>query len=372
MNLLDISPLLSSLLGLFLGIFIISRKSGLGYDKRIRYVLSVLVFLYTYTSFDYYLLITLDVNSIFSGGAYALYHLIGPLFYYFILLFTKTEISLKKGIVILVCYTAIRWILFTFTLEYNSVDEIFATKDIYGVWFWIEIEYIIATVVNVILLVLGYFNLKNTPIYLELDASQKLNYRWVKILIVLCITIQIISGINTVLNTNTLENLEFYAKTETLLLAVFFFILAYSIMHFPVFAFTGAFEDLPEVTKKKYAKSSLSDSSELFNQIESIVREDELYLDYDIKLNTLAEKLDKSVHHISQAINENAQTGFSDYINRYRIEAAKPMLLVPKPNTIFAIALDVGFNSKAAFYTAFRKNTNMTPTEFKKNKHVMG
>ncbi|MBQ4819325.1 helix-turn-helix domain-containing protein [Aquimarina sp. MMG016] len=371
MNLLDISPLLSSILGLFLGIFIISRTSGLGSDKRIRYVLSALVFLYAYTSFDYYLLLKLDINSVFSGGAYVLYHLIGPLFYYFILLFTKTEVNLKKGMLILIGYTAIRWTLFTLTLEYNSVKDIIATTDTYGIWFWIEIEYIITTAVNIVLLVLGYLKLKNTPLYLNLDKSLKLNYQWVKIVIILCILLQIISGFNTVLNTDTLENLEFYAKTETLLLAVFFFILAYSIMHFPVFAFTGAFEDLPEVTKKKYAKSSLSDSSELFNQIESMVSDEELYLDYDIKLNTLADKLDKSVHHISQAINQNAQTGFSDYINKYRIEAAKPMLLVPKPNTIFAIALDVGFNSKAAFYTAFRKNTNMTPTEFKKKGSAM-
>jgi len=28
--------------------------------------------------------------------------------------------------------------------------------------------------------------------------------------------------------------------------------------------------------------------------------------------------------------------------------------------------LDVGFNSKAAFYNAFKKNTKQTPTEFKK------
>ncbi|TYA71950.1 helix-turn-helix domain-containing protein [Seonamhaeicola marinus] len=366
MSLLDISPLLSSILGLFLGIFIISRTSGLGKDKSIRYVLAALVFIYAYTSFDYYVLLKVDINSMLSGGAYLLYHLTGPLFYLFILLFTKTEFNLKKSMLSIGGYTLLRWMLFLPILEYNTVTDLMATGNTLGIWFWIEMEYILATAINILLLVIAFIKLKNTPIYLKLDAAQKLNYKWVKLLIVLCVGIQITSGFNTVINTKTLETLEFYAKTETLLLAVFFFVLAYSIMHFPVFAFTGAFEDLPEKTKKKYAKSSLTDSSELFNKIEALVTSEDLYLDYDIKLNTLADKLDTSIHHISQAINQNANMGFSDFINRYRIEAAKSMLLEPKPNTIFAIALDVGFNSKAAFYTAFRKNTNMTPTEFKK------
>ena len=78
MNLLDISPLLSFILGLLLGIFILSRKSGLGSDKRIRYILGILVFLYAYTSFDYYLILKIGIDSMFTGGAYMLYHLTGP------------------------------------------------------------------------------------------------------------------------------------------------------------------------------------------------------------------------------------------------------------------------------------------------------
>ncbi|UII74779.1 helix-turn-helix domain-containing protein [Flagellimonas sp. HMM57] len=358
---------MSSILGVLIGAFVITRKSGLGNNRRIRFALSALVFLYAYTSFDYYLSLKIDINSIYSGGSYLLYHLVGPLFLYFILLFTKAPWNFKKRGVLIILYTVIRWGLFLPLIEYETVNDIIASADSYGVWFWIELEYIFSTSINIILLVVGYLKLKNTPLYLKLDKSQSLNYRWIKLLILLFIGLQIASGFNTALNTNSLATLEIYAKIETLILAMFFFVLAFSIMHFPVFAFTGSFEDLPNETKKKYAKSSLSDSSKLFHQIQEAVTGEELYLDYDIKLNTLADKLGKSVHHISQAINENAHMSFSDYINSFRIEAAKPLLLKPKPDTIYSIALDVGFNSKAAFYNAFRKNTEMTPTEFKKN-----
>ena len=106
--------------------------------------------------------------------------------------------------------------------------------------------------------------------------------------------------------------------------------------------------------------------SELFEKIEALVKEESLYLDFDLKLNTVAEKLEQSIHHISQAINQNAKMSFPDFISSFRIQEAKKKLLESKPATIFAISLDVGFNSKAAFYTAFKKHTQMTPTEFKK------
>jgi AraC-like DNA-binding protein len=44
------------------------------------------------------------------------------------------------------------------------------------------------------------------------------------------------------------------------------------------------------------------------------------------------------------------------------------MLLDPakKHYSILAISEEVGFNSKSAFNTAFKKNVNMTPSEFRK------
>ncbi|WP_299223731.1 helix-turn-helix domain-containing protein [uncultured Aquimarina sp.] len=364
MNILDVSPLFSTIIGLFLGVFILFRKSGLGKNKKIRVVLSSLVFLYTYTSFDYYL--EINGNNEYSGSSYLFYHVIGFLFYYFIVLFTRSEINIKKWVLIIIVYTLLRWTLFIPLLEYENLKELLQGNYVFDILPLIEIEYLLTSLLNIILLVFGFLKLKRTPLSITLNETQQIHYQWIKIIIVLNIVLQIGSFINAILNTNDIESFEFYLKLETLLFVIFFFILAYSMMHFPVFAFTGSFEDLPETVKKKYANSSLSDSAKLFRLIQDNVQEEKLYLDYDIKLNTLAEKLDQSIHHISQAINENAQMSFSDYINQFRIKEAKKMLLKPNPETIYVISLDVGFNSKAAFYNAFKKNTQQTPTEFKK------
>ncbi|MBQ0735423.1 helix-turn-helix domain-containing protein [Aquimarina celericrescens] len=366
MNILDASPLLSTIVGLLLGFFIFFGKSGLGRDKKIRLVLSALVFLYAYTTLDYYLTINIDSNSIYSGSSYLFYHIIGFLFYYFILLFTRTEVNVKKWLFIIICYTFFRWTLFIPFIQHKHINELFLATDSFDFLSLIDLEYFSASLINIILLIAAFFKLKQTPLSLVLNKTQLLHFKWIKIVILINIILQLGSFLNTIVNTNAIENYEFYMKLETLLFAVFFFIMAYSMMYFPVFAFSGSFEDLPEMIKKKYANSSLSDSLELFQLIEESMKKEQLYLDYDIKLNTLANILNKSVHHISQAINENAHMGFSDYINQYRVEDAKKKLLRPNPETIYAISLDVGFNSKAAFYKAFKKNTKLTPTEFKK------
>ncbi|WP_241461467.1 AraC family transcriptional regulator [Aquimarina macrocephali] len=205
-----------------------------------------------------------------------------------------------------------------------------------------------------------------------LDEIQSFRYGWLKLVFSAFVLLQIGIFISDIIRNFRVEkaamfaSYETYMKFETLLITIFFFVFAYSIMHFPVFAFTGNFEDLPASTKSKYPNSSLKDSSDLYNEIYTLVREEKLYLDFDLKLNVIAKRLDKSIHHISQAINQNAQMSFPDFINKFRIEEAKTKLLQPKPDTIFAISLDVGFNSKAAFYKAFKKGTLLTPTEFKK------
>lgn len=141
-------------------------------------------------------------------------------------------------------------------------------------------------------------------------------------------------------------------------------------MYFPVFAYSGKYEDLSslyKVDKEKYQGSTLTDSQALFKEIDLLVRNEKLYLDSELKMDKVSKKLSRPIPYISQAINENTQNSFPDYINSFRIEEAKKKLLIENPDTIFSIAIDIGFNNKTTFYNAFKKYTNMTPTQYKKH-----
>jgi AraC-like DNA-binding protein len=366
MNFLSVFPLLSVIFGLVLIFFILFNKFGLGNNKKIRCTLASLLFIYVITALDYYLSITNQIPAAYSGLTYFFYHFTGLLFYYFIALYTKSEIRIKKWVPLVVGYTLLRILVFL-PFDYNqNLQDFVAALETSNYGIIVLIENILVSSINIVLMFFAYKKLKEAPLQIELNEIQKALYKWIKIMVIVIILMQIIVFVTTILGSLDVGHFNFYLKVETLIYSIFFFIFAFSIMHFPVFAYSGNFEDLSTSAIKKYAKSSLSDSSALYEQIQAVVSEESLYLDFDLKLNVVAHKLDQSIHHISQAINQNAKMSFPDFISCFRIEEAKKRLMEPKPPTIFAISLDVGFNSKAAFYTAFKKHTQMTPTEFKK------
>jgi AraC-like DNA-binding protein len=98
------------------------------------------------------------------------------------------------------------------------------------------------------------------------------------------------------------------------------------------------------------------------------MKEERPYIESNLTLQKLAKALAMPPHHLSQIINEQLNQNFFDFINYHRIEEAKRMLIDParKHYSILAISEEVGFNSKSAFNAAFKKHTDMTPSEFRK------
>ena len=90
------------------------------------------------------------------------------------------------------------------------------------------------------------------------------------------------------------------------------------------------------------------------------------YLKSDLKISELADSLSVPYHQLSQLINDEFFVNFYDFINKYRVEDAKKLLIENNRNfKILAIAYEVGFNSKATFNRVFKKFTDLTPSEFK-------
>ena len=82
----------------------------------------------------------------------------------------------------------------------------------------------------------------------------------------------------------------------------------------------------------------------------------------------VADKLGISSGYLSQIIKPTQFKNFTSLLNYYRIEDVKQMLLHPDFSnySLLSIGLEVGFNSKATFYNSFKKNTGITPNEYKK------
>lgn len=127
------------------------------------------------------------------------------------------------------------------------------------------------------------------------------------------------------------------------------------------------FELKREIKKKRYEKSMLRgvDTDIIQDRLSELMIDEGLFRDSDISLASVAERLTITSHQLSQILNERMNTGFWDFVNRYRIEEAKKLLSDNRDANIISVCFLVGFNSKSSFNGAFKKMTGMTPREFK-------
>lgn len=120
---------------------------------------------------------------------------------------------------------------------------------------------------------------------------------------------------------------------------------------------------------RKYERSTLTDeqADEYFARLLALMDEEKPYLDRELTLQKLAEHLAILSNHLSQVINYKTNQNFFDFINAYRIKEAQKLLVDQRGEllTILAIGVEVGFNSKSSFNSAFKKYTGKTPSEYK-------
>jgi PAS domain S-box-containing protein len=103
----------------------------------------------------------------------------------------------------------------------------------------------------------------------------------------------------------------------------------------------------------------------ILNDLINLLEEEKVFKNQNLTISEFAARLNTNRTYLSQIINDTFNTNFSSLINEYRIREAEQQLLINnKKLTMEAIALECGFSSKSAFYSAFRKKKGKTPTEF--------
>ena len=120
--------------------------------------------------------------------------------------------------------------------------------------------------------------------------------------------------------------------------------------------------------KQRYRKTALPqhEMDRYLNKIKQYMGAEKPYLSPSLTLNELAKKLSLPPHCISQVINRCLNQNFYIFVNSYRIEESKRMLLetAEKKRTVLEILYETGFNSKSTFNQVFKKQTGMTPTQY--------
>jgi len=119
----------------------------------------------------------------------------------------------------------------------------------------------------------------------------------------------------------------------------------------------------------KYKKSSLAkeDKTIILNAIQHQLKDEKYFKNSTASLTGLAKLINQSSHHVSQVINEKLNQSFFELLASHRVEEAKVILKTElgKKLTIEEVAERVGYNSKSAFNTAFKKFTSQTPSAYR-------
>jgi len=107
---------------------------------------------------------------------------------------------------------------------------------------------------------------------------------------------------------------------------------------------------------------------EIAGKLYRAMEEEKVYLRPQLSMQELANKIGVPSYLLSHVLKIYFATNFSDFVNRYRVQAVVEKLQNPYYNrfNIVVLAYESGFNSKATFHRVFKDLTGKTPIEYKK------
>jgi AraC-like DNA-binding protein len=160
------------------------------------------------------------------------------------------------------------------------------------------------------------------------------------------------------------------SNTTGMVAYVFIIALAYYAMGQSRLRFANGWPQIPG--NGKYQRSALRDDSAQYylNKLNRLMATERYYLEADLSLKSLADRVKLSPHHLSQILNDKVHKSFYDYINEQRVEHAKQALLKEPRKSITDIAFESGYNSRNSFYNSFKRRTGMMPSEYRRTHGV--
>ncbi len=188
-------------------------------------------------------------------------------------------------------------------------------------------------------------------------SSMQYSYRWLNVLLIGIICIMLVSIVFIVLLFFTELYRRHFDYLYVLPTTLFVYMLSYKLYDINW--------DKPTLPSK-YSKSGLKPEQRhrIRKAVVEAVKDQELYLNKELRLNDLAAVTDLKPHHISEVLNSDMKLTFFDLVNQCRVDEAKRLMAVHPNYTLLHIAYTSGFNNKTSFVNAFKKFEQQTPSSY--------
>jgi len=110
---------------------------------------------------------------------------------------------------------------------------------------------------------------------------------------------------------------------------------------------------------------------DLKRRLLNLFESEKIYQVNDLRISSLCESLHTNRTYISKLINEEFEMNFNEFVNKYRVEEAKQLLLSEANNkyTMEYIAQQAGFGSVASFSRVFKELEGVTPGMYREKQN---
>lgn len=199
--------------------------------------------------------------------------------------------------------------------------------------------------------IVGYHKMKSNV------DRQRNEWAWIFILLLG------ISGIQMVYFSNYILRIVPYSIAPTFYAFFIFFLSLFAVLN------QSVFERVKKYNNIKLKKGELD---AYVSKIETMMTEEKLFLNNNFTLDKLSKKVAIPLYLTSHILNDGLNMTFSDYLNSFRIEEAKNLLLSKKYEhvKISEIAYECGFNSLSTFNSHFKRSMSQTPSQYR-NEHFI-
>ena len=229
---------------------------------------------------------------------------------------------------------------------------------------------VVAFIVSAIAYAVYAFRLLNrhkSMIEENFSNTENINLNWLRgfiwgiIAIFITVTIVLVSRDIIGITYPFTPEIIFYSMIVFAILALGY----YGIKHENIFT-DSVIVELNEKSKGSYKRSTLKEdmAKQKHEALSQLMTDEKPYLETNLTLNSLAEQLEITPHHLSQIINQFEGQNFNDFVNKYRVEEFIVRAQKDPHFSFLALALDSGFNSKSTFNSVFRKHKGVTPSQF--------
>lgn len=357
--------LVGALQGFFLSFFVYSQKNN---SRRTPSIfISLLIFIVSLLLLLAAIYETANLNILvyMMPAVFPAFLLIGPLLYFYTYSLTHKNFKLKPIYLLHLIPYLIALVLFTNQMYFSSIEERVYLNQFYKgyvppveIYFRIFdfISRAVYTAISIKILIDFKRNLKN-----EFSDIEKIDLDWLRNILILASVSLMIYLIVIVFNLGNYYRLY---------IGIIFAILTYVVGYFFIRDKSIKPIEINSDSKSKYEKSGLTieTKNKIYSELKRLMENEKLYLNPEISAGRLSQMLSISPNHLSQVLNEVFEKNFFEFINSYRIEEAKKLLIIPDSGSnVLQIGFEVGFQSKTTFNTVFKKITKQTPTEFRKN-----